>query len=111
MSGWRRERLDDPWEQRPIDVVPDWICEILSPSNVAQDRVTKRALYAEHGVAFYWIVDPLARTLEALRLEDGRWVDAGAFDDRAIARVAPFEAIELEVGRLFPPPPRTASEG
>jgi hypothetical protein len=31
------------------------------------------------------------------------WADAGAFDQDAVARIAPFEAIELEVGRLFPP--------
>jgi Uma2 family endonuclease len=103
VAGWRRERLVEPWDQRPIETPPDWICEVLSPSNVAYDRVTKRELYATHGVPFYWLVDPEARTLEALRLREGVWVDAGAFDDTAVARVPPFEAIELEVGRLFPP--------
>jgi Uma2 family endonuclease len=103
VAGWRRERLVEPWDQRPIETVPDWICEVLSPSNVAYDRVTKRELYATHGVPFYWLIDPEARTLEALRLREGVWVDAGAFDDTAVARIPPFEAIELEVGRLFPP--------
>ena len=103
ISGWRRARLPDPWDARPIDIVPDWICEVVSPSNASHDRVTKRNLYAECGVAFYWIVDPLERTLEALRLESGRWCDAGAFDDLAVARIPPFEEVELEVGRLFPP--------
>jgi Uma2 family endonuclease len=103
LAGWRRDRLPEPWDIRPIDVVPDWICEILSPSNAAMDRVRKGRLYAEHGVAFYWIVDPAEGTLEALRLEGGTWVDAGRFDRSSVARVAPFEAIELDVGRLFPP--------
>lgn len=75
----------------------------LSPSNAAYDRVTKRRLYAEHGVPCYWIVDPEQGTLEALGLRDGAWVDAGAYDETAIVRVPPFEAIELEVGRLFAP--------
>jgi hypothetical protein len=48
-------------------------------------------------------VDPTPRTLELLRLVDGRWHDGGAFDDTATARSAPFEAIELEAGRLFLP--------
>jgi len=104
IAGWRREHLPDPWDQRPIDVRPDWICEVLSPSNAAHDRITKRHLYAEHGVPFYWIVDPDARTFEALRLHEGAWMDAGSFDHTATARVPPFEAIELEIGRLFPPP-------
>jgi Uma2 family endonuclease len=76
-----------------LDVVPDWIAEIVSPSNAAQDRVDKRALYARSGVAFYWIVDPAARTLEALRLDaaSGAWVELGAYGDSSTARI------------LFPP--------
>lgn len=102
--GWRRERLPDPWDLRPIDVVPDWICEILSASNAAHDRVTKRRIYASSGVPFYWLIDPEGRTLEALALRDGVWLDAGTFDETATARMPPFEETDLEVGRLFPPP-------
>src|SRR5690242_11346973 len=56
---------------------PDWVAEVLSESNEAHDRVTKRRIYAEHGVSHYWIIDPEARTIEALALDHGRWVDAG----------------------------------
>jgi Uma2 family endonuclease len=109
LAGWRRERLPQP-DVRPIRVAPDWICEILSPSTASRDRVAKRALYAAHGVAHYWLVDPDARTLEALALgDDGRWVEVGAYDESALARVAPFEAIELAVGRLFLPRDATPS--
>lgn len=104
LASWGRERLPRPGNARPIDVVPDWICQIASPSTAARDRATKRALYAKHGVRHHWIVDPNARTLEALELSDGRWVEVGAYDDRAAARIAPFSEIVLEVGRLFLPP-------
>lgn len=103
LSGWRRERLPRPGATRPIDVVPDWVCEILSPSTAARDRVTKRALYAKSGVAHYWLIDPEARVLEALALRDGVWVEVGVHDDSATTRIAPFEAIEIELGRLFLP--------
>jgi len=103
LAGWRRERLADPGALRPIDVVPDWICEILSPTSVSRDRVEKRALYAESGVAHYWLVDPEARTLEAQRLEGDSWILTGSYDDTATARIAPFEEVELAVGRLFLP--------
>lgn len=103
VSGWRRERLREPWGQRPIDVVPDWMCEILSPSNAAYDRVTKAALYAKHGVSFYWMIDPAERVLEAFKHVDGFWLRLGSYDDTAVARVAPFEDVELEVALLFPP--------
>jgi Uma2 family endonuclease len=103
--GWRRERLPSQWGQRPVVVVPDWVCEIVSPSKPSDDRVRKRRVYAAHGVPFYWIVDPAARTIEALRLDAvlGEWREVGAYDDESVARIAPFEAIELEVSRLFPP--------
>ncbi|MDD9945644.1 MAG: Uma2 family endonuclease [Myxococcales bacterium] len=105
LAGWRRERLANPGEQRPITVTPDWVCEILSPSTAARDKVQKRKLYAEHGVAHYWIVDVDARTIEAFALEGDRWVLADSYDDQATAAIPPFEAVELEVGRLFLPRP------
>jgi Uma2 family endonuclease len=103
LSGWRRNRLPAPGTMRPIDIVPDWICEVISPSTASYDRVTKRALYSTHGVAFYWLLDPDARTLEALELRAGEWLERGAFDDSSNARIPPFTEIELEVGRLFLP--------
>lgn len=52
----------------------------------------------------YWIIDPTARVLEAYRLgDDGLWVRVGAWDETMTARVEPFAAVELPVGRLFLP--------
>jgi len=50
-----------------------------------------------------WIVDPEARTVEALELQAGRWVELGAWDDTAMARIQPFSEVELELARLFLP--------
>jgi hypothetical protein len=55
------------------------------------------------------LIDPEARRLEALSLRDGSWMELGVYDDTATARIPPFDAIELEVGRLFLP--READEG
>jgi Uma2 family endonuclease len=103
LSGWRRDRLLQPGLKRPIEVVPDWVCEVLSPSTAARDRIVKRRLYAQAGIPFYWLIDPDLRAVEALALRDGVWVELGVFDDTATARIAPFDAIELEIGRLFLP--------
>ena len=107
LAGWRRARLPSPEDVRPIDVVPDWICEILSPSNARHDRVFKARLYAQHGVPYYWLIDPAERTLEAYVLKDSQWLRAGAWDDTEVARVPPFEDVELPIGRLFFPRPPT----
>lgn len=111
LVGWRRERLLDPGEQRPITVVPDWVCEVLSPSTAARDKVQRRSLYAARGIPHYWIVDVDARTLEAFELQDGRWVLAGSYDEHAAVAIPPFEAIELEVGRSFLPRAQRPVEG
>jgi Uma2 family endonuclease len=102
LAGWRRSRLPRP-DARPIHVAPDWVCEIASPSTARYDRVEKRRLYAQHGIPHYWIVDPLARTLEALEAREGSWWEAGVYGDGDVARIGPFEAVELAVGRLFLP--------
>lgn len=50
--------------------IPDLAVEVLSPSTEARDRGIKFQDYALHGVAEYWIVDPVAETVEAHRLAD-----------------------------------------
>ena len=47
------------------------VVEIVSPGSTANDRITKRAVYAEAGVPAYWIVDPSTGHLLALRLAAG----------------------------------------
>ncbi|HVW29777.1 MAG TPA: Uma2 family endonuclease [Polyangiaceae bacterium] len=103
VAGWRRARLLQPGSKRPIEIVPDWVCEVLSPATAARDRVQKRALYARAGVGHYWIVDPEARVLEALTLREGNWLEQGVYDESATARIAPFDDVTIDVGRLFLP--------
>jgi Uma2 family endonuclease len=105
VAGWRRERLRNPGDQRPITSVPDWVCEVLSPSTAVHDRITKRNLYARSGIHHYWLVDVDARTLEAFELDAQRWVLLGTYGDDAVVSIPPFESIELAVGRLFFPKP------
>lgn len=105
LSGWRRERLAAPGDQRPIRVAPDWVCEVLSPSTAAQDRIVKRDLYARSGIGHYWMVDVEAHTLEVFELREARWLLVGTYGDDAVVRLPPFEPIELAVGRIFLPRP------
>lgn len=82
-------------------VVPDWVYEILSPSTARTDRVIKMLVYARFGVPYLWLVDPLAQTLEAFALHDGRWTVIGLFQEQDCVSVEPFNAITLEPGALW----------
>jgi Uma2 family endonuclease len=97
VAGWRRERMPALPTDRAIDVVPDWVCEVLSPTTRGYQLLVKRRLYAASGVQHLWEIDREAQTLSVLRLEVGRWVDLGSFRDEEEARLPPFEAAPINV--------------
>lgn len=97
VAGWRRERLPRLPVDQAITVVPDWICEVLSPSTRGYDLVVKRRFYAEIGVSHLWYVDPEARALVVSKLIDGRWVELGTWGPDEKVRAEPFEAVEIDL--------------
>jgi Uma2 family endonuclease len=101
IAGWRRERMPRLPDTAYFALAPDWICEVLSPSTAQFDRAKKLRVYADHGVAHAWLVDPIARTLEVLRLEHGRWSLLDTHAGSTAVRAEPFEAIELDLGALW----------
>jgi Uma2 family endonuclease len=101
LAGWRRERFPASEETNWISVCPDWVCEVLSPKTVSVDKVRKMPLYAQHGIAHLWLVDPAARTLDIFRLESSRWVLLKTFVDHDKVRAEPFQEVEIELGNLW----------
>lgn len=101
LAGWRRERLPRLPETAWFELAPDWVCEILSPATARVDRSEKLPIYAGLGVGHAWLVDPDLRLLEAYQNEAGRWVLLGAWRDDDWVPIAPFEAIDLELGLLW----------
>ena len=101
LGGWRRERMPELPDAAAFELAPDWVCEVLSPSTAATDRAEKLPIYARERVTNVWLVDPLTRTLEALRLHGVRWSLLGTWRDDAKVRVEPFESFELELGQLW----------
>jgi len=104
LAGWRKERMPVMTDDFPVELLPDWVCEVLSPPSEVYDRKAKSACYAAARVPHMWLVDPAARTFEAFELgQDGRWILAGVWTDGDVARVAPFDDVELKVGEWFVP--------
>jgi Uma2 family endonuclease len=101
IAAWRRERFPLQEETNWVSVNPDWIAEILSSSTVRVDRTRKMAIYARHGVPHLWLIDPLARTLEAYRLEVKGWLLQGVHGESERVRVEPFAEIEIDLRNLW----------
>jgi len=107
-------QLDDKWTPAPdlvfvaaehVDRIgdtqiigpADLVVEVLSPSNVKDDRERKFNAYAEHGIGWYWIVDLDGRVLEEYELVGatyGNRVDV-PFDRSFTPRIFPGLTIDL----------------
>lgn len=101
-AGWRKERLPTTkLEYNWIPVAPDWVCEVLSPSSFRNDKVRKMPKYAHYGVGHIWLIDPVAMTIDAYRLESGRWVLLASFSEKDKMRVEPFQEVEISLEDLW----------
>jgi Uma2 family endonuclease len=101
LSGWRRSRLPTLPDAAAISLAPDWVCEILSPSTEAIDRVPKLRIYAREGVPHVWFVNPRTRTLEVLRLVGATWMVVATHDGDVTITVEPFDALPFDLFRLW----------
>jgi len=101
LAGWRKERFPSFEETNWISVPPDWVCEVLSPGTLRLDKIKKMRLYGQNGVKHFWLIDPIAKTLDVIRLESGRWMAAGCFVEDDKARAEPFQEIEIDLSNLW----------
>jgi Uma2 family endonuclease len=104
LAGWRKERL--PRQPAGImTILPDWVCEILSPGHERKDRVMHFIRLQRAGVPFYWMVAPQERALIAYALDGGCYravfTAEGAGETAVKARIPPFTEIEMDLGLLF----------
>ncbi|MBC8131522.1 MAG: Uma2 family endonuclease [Deltaproteobacteria bacterium] len=88
--------------EQVVEGAPDLVVEILSPGSAVRDLGVKRRTYEGAGVAEYWIVDPVNRSIDVLALQSGSYVRHGLFGvaDLLTSRVLP--EFSLPVGEVFP---------
>jgi Uma2 family endonuclease len=101
VAAWRQERMPVIPSVPYFTLVPDWICEVVSPRTGRIDRSRKMAIYARERVRHLWLVDPLAHTLEVYRLEHDRWLVAAVHGGDDVVRAEPFDAIEIGLERWW----------
>ena len=84
-----------------IQGAPDLVVEILSPSSASRDWRDKLDLYARHGVAEYWLADPVAEIVWVFRLVDGALVQVGMYGVDDMLSSPLLEGFELDLALVF----------
>lgn len=102
VAGWRRDRLPVMPEAYPMDLRPDWVCEVFTDGDGRRrDSLLKRRIYSDHEIPHYWLLDTGQRQLTVLRLEKRGYVEVLAAGLGELVRAEPFEALEIPVALLF----------
>lgn len=101
LGGWRRERMPEVPDAAFFELVPDWACEVLSPSTAALDRTRKMHHYARAGMRHLWLLDPAPETLEVYRLDGEGWRLVHSVAGGVKVRAEPFDAVELDLGPIW----------
>lgn len=86
--------------ERGIEGAPTLVVEVLSPSTAHVDRNRKMELYAEHGVPYYWLVDPESRSVEAYTLAGVEYALTGRVTSEPTA-LPPFNDLTIDAASLW----------
>lgn len=111
VAAWRRERLAAFPPDPVLRITPDWVCEILSPSNARNDLVKKKRVYHRARLGHYWILDPTNETLTVYRHMPEAYLEAAVAGRGERLRPEPFTEIELSVSELLGLEDEAESEG
>ena len=101
LAGWRRERMPEVADGHRMTLMPDWVCEVLSPSTRKVDLVEKRPIYARAGVNHLWLVDPSDQSLDAFERQGDAWVQIASLQGDDAVCVPPFDAITFNLTSLW----------
>lgn len=80
---------------------PDFIIEILSPSNISHDIVTKLNLYMKNNVKEYWIIDPLQRHILVYNRDKNNEIRYDVLHVEESIRSKTVPSLELNLSDIF----------
>lgn len=86
--------------QDRIRGVPDLVMEVISQGSWKRDRVEKKALYEQVGIAEYWIIDPESRSVEVFALAKGVYQLNSRAVDSEIAKSRLLAGFKVSFGQL-----------
>jgi Uma2 family endonuclease len=87
--------------ERGVEGSPTLAIEIISPYTGQIDRRRKFALYSAHDVTWYWIVDPIAETIDVHHLEAGAYTLTARLEGREPRALPPFLDLTLDPAAVW----------
>lgn len=101
LAGWRRDRCPERPKGYPIQIRPDWVCEVCHSTRKKDTTIVPETLAAE-GVSWYWFLDVEAENLMVYELsQEGFVLRKSLFREDGKVRIPPFDAIELSMPVLL----------
>jgi len=88
----------DKLSDRGCEGAPDFVAEVVSPSNPGMDYLTKLNLYRMAGVREYWICDPLQERVMVYVFDSASVVQVYGFSTPVPSTI--FPGFEFDFGRV-----------
>ena len=101
ISHVRLERVGGPPAIGPLEVAPELVVEVLSPSETRCSLQGKIDDFRQIGVDECWVIDPKAETVEQLRLTEEGVEVMGTYGHGETLRSLAFPDLSLPVSGLF----------
>lgn len=80
---------------------PDWIVEIVSPSNSEIDIRFKHQIYKSYGVKEYWIVNPEEEMVNVYILKEGGYTLKGVYLKEDTIEVGIIPGLKVDLTEVF----------
>lgn len=90
---------EDKLDEYGCNGAPDWVIEVVSPSDAQRDYDIKLFKYRAAGVREYWIVNPLTRVVNVYDFEHGTGTNQYAFDNDI--PVCIYEDLNICIAKLL----------
>ena len=80
---------------------PDWVLEIVSPSNVEKELSKKMHIYEEAGVAEYWVLRPEEKELDIFVLQDNGYIGLKPRFAGEVVSPQKFPDLQINLSEIF----------
>lgn len=101
VAGWRKSTTGWPApDDALIELMPEWVAEVLSPGTRAFDEGPKKDAYGLMGVGWLWLVDTDAKRIEVLENVRGKMLPRASVESGALV-APPFGDVGVDLAKLF----------